>query len=36
MNKANLKAYAPQARLDFIGAVSARANLLGISTVSVG
>ncbi|CAD6561224.1 BREX-1 system adenine-specific DNA-methyltransferase PglX [Paraburkholderia sabiae] len=35
MNKANLKVYAPQARLDFIGAVSARANLLGISTQGV-
>lgn len=31
MNKANLKAYAPQARLDFIAAVTARANLLGIT-----
>ncbi|AMM13070.1 hypothetical protein AX768_02035 [Burkholderia sp. PAMC 28687] len=31
MNKTNLKAYAPQARLDFIAAVAARANLLGIS-----
>lgn len=31
MNKANLKAYAPQARRDFIAAVSARANLLGIT-----
>lgn len=31
MNKANLKAYAPQARRDFIAAVTARANLLGIS-----
>ncbi|AEA60098.1 BREX-1 system adenine-specific DNA-methyltransferase PglX [Burkholderia gladioli] len=35
MNKANLKAYAPQARLDFIAAVSARANLLGISIQGV-
>ncbi|WP_334018172.1 BREX-1 system adenine-specific DNA-methyltransferase PglX [Burkholderia orbicola] len=32
MNKANLKAYAPHARRDFIAAVTARANLLGIST----
>lgn len=32
MNRANLKAYAPQARRDFIAAVTARANLLGIST----
>jgi hypothetical protein len=31
MNKAKLKAYAPQARKDFIAAVTARANLLGIS-----
>ncbi|MEB0163071.1 BREX-1 system adenine-specific DNA-methyltransferase PglX, partial [Glaciimonas sp. CA11.2] len=31
MNKANLKAYAPQARRDFIAAVTARANLLGVS-----
>lgn len=31
MNKALLKSYAPQARRDFIAAVSARANLLGIS-----
>ncbi|MFM0153097.1 BREX-1 system adenine-specific DNA-methyltransferase PglX [Paraburkholderia sediminicola] len=31
MNKTNLKAYAPQARRDFIAAVAARANLLGIS-----
>ena len=29
MNKANLKSYAPKARLDFIAAVTARANLLG-------
>ena len=35
MNKANLKAYAPQARRDFLAAVSARANLLGISTQGV-
>jgi type II restriction/modification system DNA methylase subunit YeeA len=31
MNKTNLKAYAPQARRDFIAAVTSRANLLGIS-----
>ena len=31
MNKANLKSYAPQARKDFIAAVSTRANLLGLS-----
>ena len=31
MNKSNLKSYAPQARKDFIAAVTARANLLGIS-----
>ena len=31
MNKAKLKSYAPQARLDFIAAVTARANLLGLS-----
>lgn len=31
MNKAKLKSYAPQARKDFIAAVVARANLLGIS-----
>ncbi len=31
MNKANLKSYAPQARKDFIAAVTARANLLGLS-----
>lgn len=35
MNKTNLKAYAPQARRDFIAAVTARANLLGISSESV-
>ena len=29
MNKANLKAYAPQARKDFIAAVTARANAAG-------
>ncbi len=32
MNKANLKSYAPQARNDFIAAVTARANQLGLST----
>ena len=31
MNKAKLKTYAPQARKDFIAAVTARAHLLGIS-----
>lgn len=31
MNKSNLKNYAPQARKDFIAAVTARANLLGLS-----
>ncbi len=31
MNKAKLKAYAPQARKDFIAAVTARANQLGLS-----
>ena len=31
MNKYNLKRYAPQARKDFIAAVTARANLLGLS-----
>jgi type II restriction/modification system DNA methylase subunit YeeA len=31
MNKENLKSYAPQARKDFIAAVAARANLLGLS-----
>jgi type II restriction/modification system DNA methylase subunit YeeA len=31
MNKAKLKTYAPQARKDFIAAVEARANLLGLS-----
>jgi hypothetical protein len=34
MNKAKLKSYAPQARLDFIAAVTARANLLGLSAKS--
>ena len=31
MNKVKLKSYAPQARKDFIAAVTARANLLGLS-----
>ncbi len=31
MNKSNLKSYAPQARKDFIAAVTARSNLLGLS-----
>lgn len=31
MNKANLKSYAPQARKDFIAAVTARAHLLGLA-----
>lgn len=31
MNKNNLKRYAPEARKDFIAAVTARANLLGPS-----
>ena len=31
MNKSKLKSYAPQARKDFIAAVIARANLLGLS-----
>ena len=31
MNKANLKSYAPRARKDFIAAVTARANQLGLS-----
>jgi len=35
MNKANLKSYAPKARLDFIKAVTARANVLGISAAGV-
>ena len=34
MNKAKLKSYAPQARKDFIAAVEARANLLGLSEKS--
>ena len=32
MNKTKLKAYAPKARKDFIAAVTARANLLGLSS----
>lgn len=32
MNKAKLKSYAPQARKDFIAAVTARANQLGLSS----
>jgi type II restriction/modification system DNA methylase subunit YeeA len=35
MNKANLKSYAPKARLDFIKAVTERANVLGISATGV-
>lgn len=35
MNKANLKSYAPKARLDFIKAVTERANVLGISAAGV-
>ena len=35
MNKANLKSYAPKARLDFIKAVTERANVLGISSAGV-
>src|SRR5580692_2056673 len=31
MNKVSLKSYAPKARLDFIAAITGRANLLGIS-----
>jgi len=34
MNKTNLKRYAPQARKDFIAAVTARAQLLGLSEVA--
>lgn len=34
MNKSNLKSYAPQARKDFIAAVTARANLLGLSDMA--
>ena len=36
MNKAKLKTYAPQARKDFIAAVVARANLLGIAESEIG
>ena len=32
MNKSNLKSYAPQARKDFIAAITARAALLGITS----
>jgi hypothetical protein len=35
MNKFNLKSYAPQARKDFITAVTARASLLGITAAHV-
>ena len=35
MNKALLKTYAPQARREFISAISARANLLGISDAGI-
>ncbi len=35
MNKSNLKSYAPQARRDFIAAVTARAHQLGISATHV-
>ena len=35
MNKANLKSYAPKARLDFIKAVTERANVLGISAAGM-
>jgi SAM-dependent methyltransferase len=35
MNKSNLKSYAPQARRDFIAAITARANLLGVSSSSI-
>jgi hypothetical protein len=34
MNKTNLKRYAPQARKDFIAAVTARAQLLGLTEVA--
>ena len=34
MNKSNLKSYAPQARKDFIAAVTARTNLLGLSDIA--
>ena len=34
MNKTNLKRYAPQARKDFIEAVTARAHLLGLTEVA--
>lgn len=35
MNKAKLKAYAPQARKDFIAVISARANQLGIAEQAI-
>lgn len=35
MNKSNLKSYAPQARKDFMAALTARAALLGISATQV-
>ena len=35
MNKSNLKSYAPQARKDFIAAVTARAQQLGITMAQV-
>jgi hypothetical protein len=34
MNKAKLKAYAPQARKDFIAAVTARAHRLGLAEIN--
>ncbi|GEC97237.1 hypothetical protein ZRA01_33100 [Zoogloea ramigera] len=36
MNKSKLKTYAPQARKDFIAAVTQRANLLGLSDTASG
>jgi len=36
MNKSKLKTYAPQARKDFIAAVTQRANLLGLSDTAGG
>lgn len=36
MNKTHLKRYAPQARKDFIGAVTQRAQLLGLSLEANG
>jgi len=35
MNKSNLKSYAPQARKDFIAAVTARAHQLGFTSTHV-